>query len=54
MKMVLCYDSLTDENGVILISEWLLNDEKTELIPSALTGLAMFVDMPEGRNYAYA
>ena len=23
------YDSLPDEDGVILISEWLLNDEKT-------------------------
>ena len=48
------YDSLPDENGVILISEWLLNDEKTGPVPPALTGLAMIVDMPEGRNYSYA
>jgi hypothetical protein len=55
-KMLLrkIYDSLPDENGVILISEWLLNDEKTGPIPPALTGLAMIVDMPEGRNYSYA
>lgn len=55
-KMLLrrIYDSLPDENGVILISEWLLNDEKTGPIPPALTGLAMIVDMPEGRNYSYS
>jgi len=25
------YDSLPDENGAIIISDWLLNDEKTGL-----------------------
>lgn len=48
------YHSLPDEDGVILISEWLLNDEKTGPVPPALTGLAMFVDTPESRNYSYA
>ncbi len=47
-------DSLPDEDGVSLISEWLLNDEKTGPVPPALTGLAMFVDLPEGRNYFHA
>ena len=47
-------DSLPDEDGVSLISEWLLNDETTGPVPPALTGLAMFVDMPEGRNYSHA
>jgi hypothetical protein len=32
------YDSLPDEDGVILISEWQLNDEKTGPVPPALTG----------------
>ncbi|MGA9319205.1 MAG: methyltransferase [Nitrososphaeraceae archaeon] len=48
------YDSLPDEDGVILISEWLLNDEKAGPVPPALTSSAIFVDMPEGRNYSYA
>ena len=47
-------DSLPDEDGVSLISEWLLNDEKTGPVPPALTGLAMFVNMPKGRNYSHA
>jgi hypothetical protein len=47
-------DSLSDEDGVSLISEWLLNDEKTGPVPPALNGLAIFVDMPEGRNYSHA
>jgi len=42
------YDSLPDEDGVILISEWQLNDEKTGPVRPALTGLAMIVDLPEG------
>ncbi|MGB7958312.1 MAG: methyltransferase [Nitrososphaeraceae archaeon] len=49
----ICY-SLPDEDGVSLIREWLLNDDKTGPVPPALTGLAMIVDMPEGRNYSYA
>lgn len=47
------YDSLSSENGVVIISEWLLNDDRTGPIPSALMSLTMVVDMPEGRNYSY-
>lgn len=47
------YDNLP-ENGVILISEWLLNDEKTGPTPSALLSLTMILDQPEGRNYTFA
>ena len=28
------YDSLPSEHGIIIISEWLLNDEKTGPVPS--------------------
>lgn len=49
------YDSLPDDRrGVVLISEWLLNDEKTGPIPSALLSLTMIVEQPEGRNYSFA
>lgn len=49
------YDSLpSDRDGVIIISEWLLNDEKTGPIPSALMSLTMIVVQPEGRNYSFS
>ncbi|MRN68508.1 MAG: hypothetical protein FIO04_02290, partial [Nitrosopumilales archaeon] len=41
------------ENGTIIISEWLLNDEKTGPIPSALMGLTMIVENSGGRGYSY-
>lgn len=48
------YDSLpNDRNSAIIISEWLLNDEKTGPIPSALMSLTMIVDQPEDRNYSF-
>jgi hypothetical protein len=48
------YDSLpNDRNSVIIISEWLLNDEKTGPVPSALMSLTMIVDQPQGRNYSF-
>ena len=47
------YDSLPNENGTIIISEWLLNDEKTGPIPSALMGLTMIVENRGGRGYSY-
>jgi len=47
------YDSLPNENGTIIISEWLLNDEKTGPIPSALMGLTMIVENSGGRGYSY-
>ena len=37
------YDSLSDD-GIILISEWFLNDEKTGPVPSALLSLTRIVD----------
>src|ERR687887_2311633 len=48
------YDSFpNDRNSVIIISEWLLNDEKTGPVPSALMSLTMIVDQPQGRNYSF-
>ncbi|OLC23896.1 MAG: hypothetical protein AUH71_03875 [Thaumarchaeota archaeon 13_1_40CM_4_48_7] len=46
-------DSLNDD-GVVLISEWLINDEKTGPPPSALMGLNMIVESYGGRNYSFA
>jgi len=48
------YHNLPKQNGVVLISEWLLNDEKTGPIPSAMLSLTMIVDQPVGRNYSFA
>ncbi|MDQ3902986.1 MAG: acetylserotonin O-methyltransferase [Thermoproteota archaeon] len=49
------YDSLpNDRNSVIIISEWLLNDEKTGPVPSALLSLTMIVDQKQGRNYSFS
>src|SRR5919198_1485809 len=49
------YDSLpNDRNSAIIISEWLLNDEKTGPVPSALMSLTMIVDQPQGRNYSFS
>ena len=52
------YDSLLpeqeDRNAVIIISEWLLNDEKTGPVPSALMSLTMMIEQPEGRNYSFS
>ena len=47
------YDSLPNENGIIIISEWLLNDEKTGPISSALMGLTMIIENSTGRGYSY-
>jgi hypothetical protein len=46
------YNSLA-ENGVIIISEWLLNDEKTGPIPAALMGLNMIIETIGGRDYSF-
>lgn len=48
------HESLTNENGMIIISEWLLNDEKTGPISSALMGLTMIVENSGGRGYSYS
>ena len=40
--------------GAIIISEWLLNNEKTGPLSSALMGLNMMVETSGGRNYSYS
>lgn len=47
------YDSLSDKNGVVMVSEWLLNDQMTGPIPASLMSLTILVEQPEGRNYSY-
>jgi 3-hydroxy-5-methyl-1-naphthoate 3-O-methyltransferase len=47
------YDSLPNENGAIIISEWLLNDEKTGPIPAALMSLNLIILTSGGRNYSF-
>ena len=46
------YDSLS-ETGVIIVSEWMLNDNRTGPVPSALMGLNMVVETNGGRNYSF-
>jgi hypothetical protein len=49
------YNSLPDDrDNAIIISEWLLNDEKTGPIPSALMSLTIIVEVPEGRNFSFS
>jgi len=48
------HDSLPNENGIIIISEWLLNDEKTGPISSALMGPTMIIENMGGRGYSYS
>ena len=47
------YKSLAND-GLVVISEWLLNDEKTGPAASALMGLNMIVETYGGKNYSYA
>lgn len=46
------HSRLTD-GGVVIISEWMLNDSKTGPIPAALMGLNMIVETNGGRNYSF-
>ncbi len=46
-------DSLTND-GVVIIGEWLLNDEKTGPAAAALMGLNMIVETYGGKNYSYS
>jgi 3-hydroxy-5-methyl-1-naphthoate 3-O-methyltransferase len=48
------YDRLSSENGMIIISEWLLNDEKTGPISSGLMGLTMLIENSGGKGYSYS
>ncbi len=41
------------KDGVVIISEWLLNDEKTGPAASALMGLNMIIETYGGKNYSY-
>lgn len=47
------YKSLAND-GVIVISQWLLNDEKTGPASAALMGLNMIIETNGGKNYSYA
>jgi hypothetical protein len=47
------YKSLAND-GVVVISEWLLNDEKTGPASTALMGLNMIIETYGGKNYSYA
>jgi hypothetical protein len=40
--------------SAIIISEWLLNDQKTGPISSALMNLNMVIESSEGRTYSFA
>ena len=47
------YKSLA-KDGVVVISQWLLNDEKTGPASAALMGLNMIIETHGGKNYSYA
>jgi hypothetical protein len=40
--------------GAVIISEWMLNDDKTGPVPSAMMGLNMIIETNGGRNYSFA
>lgn len=40
--------------GAVIISEWMLNDDKTGPVPSAMMGLNMIVETNGGRGYTFA
>lgn len=40
--------------GAVILSEWMLNDEKTGPVPSAMMGLNMIIETNGGRNYSFA
>jgi 3-hydroxy-5-methyl-1-naphthoate 3-O-methyltransferase len=47
------YKSLAND-GLVVISEWLLNDEKTRPAMAALMGLNMIIETHGGKNYSNA
>lgn len=47
------YNSLP-QGGVVIVSEWMLNDDKTGPVPCALMGLNMMIETNGGRNYSFA
>jgi predicted O-methyltransferase YrrM len=42
------------KGGAVIISEWMLNDDKSGPVPSAMMGLNMIVETNGGRNYSFA
>jgi hypothetical protein len=54
-RMILrkCYDALPS-GGAVVISELLVNDEKTGPPPAALMSLNMLIETRGGRNYTAA
>ncbi|HEY7536124.1 MAG TPA: methyltransferase [Thermodesulfobacteriota bacterium] len=48
-----CYDALPTE-GVIIVSELMMNDDKTGPLPSALMSLNMLIETEAGRNYSWS
>lgn len=47
------YKSLTS-GGVVIVSEWLLDDEKTGPVVPALMGVNMIIETEGGKNYSFA
>ena len=47
------YASL-NPGGALIISEWMLNDDKTGPVQSAMMGMNMIVETNGGRNYSFA
>ena len=47
------YKSLAND-GVVVTSEWLLNDEKTRATSAALMGLNMIIETHGGKNHSSA
>jgi 2-polyprenyl-3-methyl-5-hydroxy-6-metoxy-1,4-benzoquinol methylase len=47
------YSSL-QPGGAVIISEWMLNDERTGPVPSAMMGLNMIIETNGGKNYSFA
>ncbi len=47
------YASL-NPGGAVIASEWMLNDEKTGPVPSAMMGMNMIIETNGGRNYSFA
>ena len=42
------------KDGAVIISEWMLNDDKSGPVPSAMMGLNMIVETNGGRGYSFA
>lgn len=46
--------SSLNPGGAVIISEWMLNDDKTGPVPSAMMGMNMIIETNGGRNYSFA